>query len=190
MVIVTVAAIFAYAYSQTERNSVSVLSKKTQVPAEKAIDTGRIRYGIPVRLTISNIDVDAGVQSVGLTSIGDMQDPKSNEAVGWYKYGTRPGNEGSAVIAGHFGLKGDAVFGQLKSLEKGAVISVLDDRDQKISFVVTNTRVYNYDEAPKEVFQSSSGAHLNLISCHGEWNAKLHTYTKRLVVFTEKVKSS
>lgn len=47
---------------------------------------------------------------MGLTDDNDIEAPPTNDDAGWYRYGTRPGNEGSAVIAGHFGLRGDAVL--------------------------------------------------------------------------------
>ncbi len=59
-------------------------------------------------------------------------------------------------------------------------------REQSVKFVVTEIRRYNSEAAPREVFASSSGTHLNLITCEGEWDYQRNTYTERLVVFTDK----
>ena len=146
-----------------------------------------INYGLPVRLKIPKINVNADIQQMGLTPEGDMEAPETNEAVGWYKYGTRPGNEGSAVIDGHLGLDDQAVFGQLSSLKKSDVLTITDEHEQDVSFGVTAIRRYSYDAAPKEVFTSASGAHLNLITCDGAWKTGQNTFADRLVVFADKL---
>ena len=148
--------------------------------------TPDILYSDPVRLTIPKIAVDANIQQMGLTTEGDMEAPQTNEDAGWYKFGAEPGNEGSAVIAGHLGLNDDAVFGKLKLLQAGDSVETVDSRGQKATFIVKETRRYGYDEAPEEVFRSASGTHLNLITCDGDWNSDQNTYADRLVVFTEK----
>ena len=144
-------------------------------------------YGLPVRLKIPKIGVDAPVEQMGLTQDGDMEAPKTNEAVGWYKHGAQPGNIGSAVVAGHLGIDGKAVFGQLSSLEKSDVITIIDEHEQPVSFEVTETRRYSNDAAPTEVFSSISGAHLNLITCDGAWQAGQNTFADRLVVFASRL---
>ena len=144
-------------------------------------------YGLPVRLVISKINVDTNILPMGLTSLGNMQAPKTNKDSGWYKYGPHPGNEGSAVIAGHLGVGSAAVFADLILLVKGDMISVTDDRSQTVSFVVTDTHSYDHDSEQSEVFTSSAGSHLNLITCNGDWDSNIKTYAKRLVVFTDRV---
>jgi len=144
-------------------------------------------YGPPVRLAIPKIDVETSISYMGLTASGDMEAPKTNEDAGWYKYGPHPGNTGSAVIAGHLGVGNDAIFAQLDVLAKGDIVNVTDDRGQTASFQVTHTRTYAYDAEPSEVFNSTMGTHLNLITCEGDWNSATRTYSARLVVFTDKI---
>ena len=124
---------------------------------------------------------------MGLTSTGAMQSPGTNEDTGWYSLGTRPGNVGSAVIAGHLGLKNDAVFGKLHLLAIGDTISIVDNQKSKANFVVRNLKTYDKDSDTVEIFNSKDGAHLNLITCNGDWDSAQDTYEKRLVVFTEKI---
>lgn len=144
-------------------------------------------YGLPVRLSIPKIGVDTSVLYMGLTASGDMEAPQTNEDAGWYKYGPRPGNTGSAVIAGHVGVGSHAVFTQLNLLVKGDIVSVTDDKGQTISFVVREVRTFSRNTEPTEVFKSTTGAHLNLITCDGTWDAGESTYSERLVVFTDKL---
>jgi len=124
---------------------------------------------------------------MGDTSSGDMAVPNSLVDVGWYKYGPLPGETGSAVIAGHVvGFHGEpGVFGQLDQLKPGDTVSVTDAKGQPASFTVSRIKIYDPADQHKEVFKSSSGAHLNLITCSGDWDASHLHYLKRLVVFTD-----
>ncbi|MCX6762025.1 MAG: class F sortase [Candidatus Moranbacteria bacterium] len=146
--------------------------------------------GVPVRLKISGIGVDSAVESLGLTSAGAMDTPKGPDEVGWFKLGTRPGENGSAVIAGHYGTwkngKG-SVFDNLHKLSKGDKLSIEDADGASISFVVRESRSYEPGADASEIFSSSDGkAHLNLITCEGAWNKDAKSYPQRLVVFTDK----
>ena len=69
--------------------------------------------GLPLRLRVPSIGVDASIEYVGLTKAGAMEVPKLHPNVAWYSLGTRPGDRGSAVIAGHYSWKkngGDEIF--------------------------------------------------------------------------------
>jgi LPXTG-site transpeptidase (sortase) family protein len=146
------------------------------------------RYGLPVRLIIPKIAVDAPVQDMGLTQTGNLQAPATNNAVGWYKNGSRPGNSGSAVIDGHLGLGStSAVFTELRRLQKGDTVMVVDDHGSTASFVVRQSKLFDKDTQPTEVFSSLTGSHLNLITCNGDWEQQQKTYSMRLVVFADSV---
>src|SRR3989344_3473099 len=98
--------------------------------------------GSPIRLKIPKINVDAAVEYVGLTPDGAMDVPKSQDDVAWYEPGTRPGEKGSAVIAGHYGWKGGepSVFDSLYTLRKGDKLTIEDDKGEIITFVVRESR--------------------------------------------------
>ncbi|HEY8992941.1 MAG TPA: class F sortase [Candidatus Microsaccharimonas sp.] len=145
----------------------------------------------PVQLTIDGIHVSAPVNAVGLAKNGDMDIDSNATQVAWYKLGPKPGEEGSAVIAGHYGwLDGvPSVFNDLNKLSKGDRISTTGDDGAIKTFAVTRTAIYSPDRDATDVFRSDDGkAHLNLITCQGTWVNSAHTYTERLVVFTDLVK--
>lgn len=147
------------------------------------------RVGLPLRLKIPSIDVDAPVEYVGLTYNGAMDVPKSPIEVGWFNLGPRPGENGSAVIAGHYGWKDNlpAVFDNLHTLRVGDKIFVEDEKGVTTTFVVREIKIYGKDEIVPEVFSSNDGkVHLNLITCTGDWNTAEKTRSQRLVVFTDK----
>ena len=144
------------------------------------------RPGLPVHLKIPRINVDADIEYVGRTSKGAMDVPKDVAKAGWFSQGPRPGEKGSAVIAGHFGLKNFvvAVFSYLYQLKKGDKIYVKDDKGSTFSFAVRETRNYDPKADATSVFSSKDGkSHLNLVTCEGAWNNVTKTYSQRLVVF-------
>jgi len=145
--------------------------------------------GAPVRLKIPKITVDAAIEYVKIAPDGKMDTPKNLDDVAWYEPGVRPGEEGSAVIAGHYGwVKGKGlVFGDLHTLRMGDKIYIEDDTGKVISFVVRESRRYDPEADTEDVFVSNDGkAHLNLITCDGSWNTAQQSYSERLVVFADK----
>ncbi len=146
--------------------------------------------GLPIRLKIPKINVDAAVEYVGLAPDGAMDIPKSPDGVAWFELGPRPGDNGSAVIAGHYGRwkNGEgSVFDDLNKLRKGDSIYVEDGKGVIITFVVRASRRYDQNADASDVFVSNDGKpHLNLITCEGVWNKVSKSYSKRLVVFTDK----
>lgn len=145
--------------------------------------------GLPVRLKIPKIHVDAAVEYVGLAHDGAMDVPKSPSSVAWFNLGPHPGEVGSAVIAGHFGWKGGgaAVFDTVSTLHAGDKLYIEDEKGVQLTFVVREVRTYGKHEGTSGVFFSSDGkAHLNLITCEGVWSKAEKSYSNRLVVFTDK----
>lgn len=148
--------------------------------------SGRPRYGLPVRLTIPRLGVDAAVEKVGLTPDGAMGVPSSPDTVAWFKLGPRPGDKGSAVIDGHSGYASvAAVFDDLPSLRKGDLLFVEDAKGVLVRFVVRKSRMFDRDANPSDVFGRKDGRHLNLVTCTGAWDAAAGTHAQRLIVFTD-----
>jgi LPXTG-site transpeptidase (sortase) family protein len=115
--------------------------------------------------------------------------PKDLTHAAWFNLGPRPGQEGNAIIDGHYGwIKGvPAVFNDLYTLKPGSKIYIEDQKGNRISFVVREIKIYDKDEDASGVFTLSDGkAHLNLITCEGVWISALKTYSNRLVVFADK----
>jgi LPXTG-site transpeptidase (sortase) family protein len=115
-----------------------------------------------------------------------MEVPSNAVDVGWFDLGPRPGEKGSAVIAGHFDGEngGVGVFNNLYKLKKGDKLYVEDDKGTTLLFVVRESRIYNPGYAD-EVFSRNDSAYLNLITCDGVWDKAKKSYSERLVVFTD-----
>ena len=127
------------------------------------------RLNLPARLMIPKIKIEAKILYMGLTKGGAMDTPTNINDVGWYKYGALPGSKGTAVISGHIdGLRGEpGVFSALDQLRADDRLSVVDSSGRITNFVVREAKIYGQNEQPAEVFNSSEGAHLNLITCTG-----------------------
>lgn len=149
-----------------------------------------VKVGLPTRLKIPSIAVDADILSVGLAADGSMDVPKKATEVAWFNLGEKPGDQGSAVITGHYGAwkNGDSsVFDNLHELKKGDKIYVEDELGGMISFVVREVRSYDPQADATEVFSSDDErSHLNLITCEGIWNDDVNSFSKRLVVFADR----
>lgn len=163
--------------------SINVQKTESQVQINSSQTNNQ---GLPVRLKIPSINVDAVIEYVGVTSQGAMGVPSSPTTVGWFDYGPRPGERGSAVIAGHFdGEHGEAgVFSKLSQLKDGDKVYIEYRKDITIPFVVRTRRIYDPGYA-SDVFSQKDGSHLNLITCDGVWDGDKKSYSKRLVIFTD-----
>ena len=191
---VFLAIIFYFIPIFPTQNSLILPIQKVSLISENSFSTSTpepevISFGLPVHIKIPKINVDSSIESVGLTPNGAMDVPKSQETVGWFELGTHPGENGSAVMAGHYGIKNGigSVFDKLYQLRPGDKIFVEDDKGALSTFVVSGNRRYDPTDNALAVFSSSDGkSHLNLITCEGNWNMDTETYSKRLVVFADK----
>ncbi len=148
-----------------------------------------VTSGLPLRLKIPKLAIDSAVDPVGVTPTGAMDIKKNPDGVVWFQQGPRPGDGGSAVMAGHYGWENGkgSVFNDLHTLQPGDKLYVEDDRHMIIAFVVRESQRYDPDTDASDVFSSSDDKpHLNIVTCDGTWDQAKQSYSKRLVVFADK----
>jgi LPXTG-site transpeptidase (sortase) family protein len=153
-------------------------------------DPGGVPQGLPVRLKIPSIGVNSAIEDALITPDGRMDITAGSVNVAWFAPGPHPGNEGSAVIAGHFGFDNNVpkVFLNLSKLKPGDKVYVEDDKGDTLAFVVRRTQSFDRNDDTTTVFTSGDGkAHLNLITCEGVWNQVNDSYPQRTVVFTDSI---
>ena len=162
--------------------SVSAQNEKTATPEAK--EDFAPPSEDPLRLTVPALEIDAKIQKVGITQKGNMAAPRNFSDVGWYKYGTVPGEVGSAVLAGHVdnGLALPWVFSRLSDLKEGDDIYVSMADGRSIHYIVVSLATYDYNAKVPEVFGENDGNYLKLVTCTGVWMASAKTHDKRLVV--------
>jgi sortase (surface protein transpeptidase) len=141
--------------------------------------------GIPVRLRIPALGIDAKTEAVGYSG-SQMAVPSSAWDTAWFKFGPRPGMPGNAVIDGHLDTAtGPAIFLHLGALHDGDLLFVTDSSGVEREFRVTALASYPWNNAPlKSIFGSNAEAHLNLITCAGTWYSQEQNYDQRLVVYS------
>lgn len=159
---------------------ISTFVREVQAGEEEDIHT----VTPPERLIIPSIGVNATVEQAGLTGSGQMENPTTWDNVAWYKHGPRPGEDGSAVIAGHLDSKtAEAVFWDLEKLKQGDEIHVVDMQGKTHTYVVTTKQTYAATDVPmEELFRKNGDPQLVLVTCDGEWRG-IRGYEKRLVVY-------
>lgn len=142
----------------------------------------------PKEIIIPAIGVSTKIINVGKTRTGHMDVPQNLTDTGWYDLGPKPGEAGNAVIAGHVNGRGNvqAVFWDLRELEKGDDVYVIDESGQKLHFQVVDRQIYPENDSPIEhIFGDTDRTRLNLITC--SYNEEAGRNADRLVVFTERV---
>ncbi|KKT66402.1 MAG: Peptidase C60 family protein [Candidatus Woesebacteria bacterium GW2011_GWA2_44_33] len=139
--------------------------------------------GIPIRLKIPTINVNASIQSVGLDQEGAMGVPDSPLDVGWLDLETLSGSVGSAVISGHLNRENGepGVFADLDKLKVSETIFLEKVNGDEAAYMVSEIHTYDSDYT-KDAFGMHEGGRLSLVTCNGVWDKKAKNYNKRLVV--------
>jgi sortase (surface protein transpeptidase) len=139
---------------------------------------------LPVRLRIPAIDVDTGVESLGLASDKSIRKPSGPDVAGWWEGGSRPGQVGPAVIMGHVDSdSGPAVFYRLRWLERGEEVFVDRADGTTARFVVTGQGMYRKVAFPSDlVYYPTPEPELRLVTCGGIYDPATG-YRENLVVF-------
>lgn len=183
--VVVIALIAAIAYIKFAPHNTKIAA-----PFIIAKSTQAANKTVPARLIIPKIKVDATIDQMGIMQNGLLQAPEGPRTVGWYKYSPLPGEIGNAVMDGHYGrwANGEgSVFDKLNTLKKGDNLSVVDSEGAVTAFIVRELKTYDPKADNSIVFHSNDGkSHLNLITCDGSWSSRTQSYSRRLVVFTDK----
>jgi sortase (surface protein transpeptidase) len=139
---------------------------------------------LPVRLRIPAIDVDTGLESLGLAPDKSIEVPEKPGVAGWWERGPRPGQVGPAVILGHVRWNAPAVFSRLYTLQRGDEILVDRADGTTARFVVTRQGNYRKVAFPSDVvYYPTLDPELRLVTCGGPYDRATGTYTENLVVF-------
>jgi LPXTG-site transpeptidase (sortase) family protein len=142
---------------------------------ERATSEPRAALG---RLSIPAIGVNAGIIAVGVTRAGHLAIGGSVRDVYRWRSGVQPGQQGSAVLAGHTWSKGPGVFDHLGRLRPGNVVLVGAHR-----FKVTRVRKVRgmSRQAVAGLFSDRGKPRLVLITC-GDRNNLTGVYRTRIIV--------
>jgi sortase (surface protein transpeptidase) len=140
---------------------------------------------VPVSLTIDDIGIaDAPIRAVGVEPTGEMEIPGAEE-VGWYRFGPRPGEAGSAVLAAHVAYDGDdGVFRHLATLQPGAGLTITSDDGSTEAYEVVRSAQHAKDELPfDELFRRDGPPGVALVTCGGAFDPSLRSFHDNVVVY-------
>ncbi len=143
--------------------------------------------GVPVRMAIPAIGVDAAIEQVGRRPNNEIDVPKLPANVAWFVESARPGQAGKpSVVAGHLDSRtGPAVFWDLRKLVPGDELVVTYANGARYVFVVEDKERYFADRTPtQKLLGKNPRRMLNLITCDGAWDSGRASYLQRLAVYT------
>lgn len=173
--------------STTTTTPRSSLAARTR-PLGSAIglpDASSERAATPVAIRFRALGLEmAPVVPVGVDDAGAMAIPGAAE-VGWYRYGPSPGSDvGSAVLAAHIAYNGqDGVFVRLARAAPGDVVEIDYDDGTVTRHVVNDVSRFAKSELPVErLFAKTGDPVLTLITCGGDFNRSLRSYSDNVVV--------
>ena len=151
---------------------------------------GPARVARPVSLSIPVIGVHTRLIRLGLTAQGTLQVPSSTSVAGWYTGGPRPGQVGSAVIAGHIdSYLGPGVFFRLRLLRPGDRVYVRQAGGRLAVFRVYAEHSYPKDHFPTQrVYGPAPDPELRLITCGGTFNPATGSYLNNVVVYAAQIR--
>ena len=151
---------------------------------------GPARVARPVSLSIPVIGVHTHLIRLGLTAQGTLQVPASTAVAGWYTGGPRPGQTGSAVIAGHIdSYLGPGVFFRLRLLRPGDRVYVRQAGGTLAVFRVYAEHSYPKDHFPtQKVYGPAPDPELRLITCGGTFNPATGSYLNNVVVYAAQIR--
>ncbi|MGI9595799.1 MAG: class F sortase [Acidimicrobiales bacterium] len=144
----------------------------------------------PIAVRIPDIGLEATILSVGVDEENQFAVPAA-DTVGWYKYGSAPGNSGSAVLAAHVDYGGRAgAFFNLGDLKVGEILEVEMLDGAVLRYRVRDNVLYDKQELPAdELFRKDGEAVLTLITCGGTFDHDRRSYRGNVVVTAEPIEA-
>jgi LPXTG-site transpeptidase (sortase) family protein len=162
---------------------------KAVVAQDKAAEKPPALALADMYLVIPKLFINAPIDPVGTNEKGEMASPPSLDRVTWYKEGTKPGLQGSAVLAGHYGgPQQTGIFRTIDRLKAGDIIEVRTKSGAITKFGVYKSATYTVSEVPlQDLFNKDDGNYLNLVTCVGTWDPNNSSYDKRMIVYAKKL---
>ncbi|MFG3284898.1 class F sortase [Streptomyces sp. NPDC048111] len=148
--------------------TVSTASRAPAAPKAAALPASE-----PVRVRIPSAGVDTGpVLHLGLADDGTVEVPSVADAdrIGWYDKGVTPGQQGPAVLIGHFDtVRGPAVLKDISRVRAGDTVSVVRADGRTLAFRVRALEQVDKKTFPtQKVYGNTDRPELRIITCGGE----------------------
>src|SRR5215470_13496165 len=144
----------------------------------------------PVSMVIPAIGVRTSLIKLGRTPQGTLQVPTSTSVAGWYTASPRPGEVGSAIVAGHIdSAAGPGVFFRLRLLRPGNLVYLRRADGTLAVFRVYAEHMYTKTHFPtQQVYGPEPDAELHLITCGGVFDPATGHYLSNVVVYSSEIR--
>lgn len=162
----------------------------TDAPAppdlEPVPDASVPRSSPPASLDVGG--VVAAVQLAPVASDGSLAVPDDVSELGWW-IGSAPmgATVGTTLIAGHVDSaeQGLGVFAELRRLDSGDPVTVVDGLGATHRFVVTDIEEVAKVDLPEELFDTAGPRRVALVTCSGPFDERTRRYQDNLIVWAE-----
>lgn len=141
--------------------------------------------GDPQDLSIPSINYQGDLIPLGVNDDDSLEVPSDYDQAGWYTQGTRPGEPGPTIIAAHVDSRsGPGAFYNLRDVQEGDQVEVTIEDGTAHTYEVYKVEDYPKKALPTvDVFGAVIDDELRLITCGGEFDQSLRSYTDNLVVY-------
>jgi hypothetical protein len=159
-----------------------------EATARPAAPAGTEAPPAPVRISSRDLGVRAPIDLVGVEQSGTMTLPEDVDRVGWYRFGPAPGQDGSAVLAGHVDdvEQGLGALAPIRTAEAGDELTVTDADGTRTRWRVVAREVIRKKALPlEELFRRSGPPRLTLLTCGGPFLPESGGYRDNVVVVAE-----
>lgn len=145
--------------------------------------------GEPVAVRLPSIGAASALLRLGIDPGGAAEVPADFDRAGWFSGGGRPGAPGPTVVLGHVDSRsGPAIFYRLRDLAPGDVVEVDLADGTTARYAVERREQVAKDRFPTfAVFGATPDDVLRLITCSGEFDRGVRSYTDNLVVHAVRV---
>jgi LPXTG-site transpeptidase (sortase) family protein len=171
--------------SADTQDSMSVPSEEK--PKGNYLGTYKVAPDLPRILTITSIGVKSRILQVGVSNSNELMTPRNIYDTAWYTGSAKPGENGAAIIDGHYsGPTSHGVFSKLDHLKAGDAITIERGDGKVLNFEVRQVetkKVTEVDMGKLMVSVDTNRPGLNLITCGGDYNAKSNEFNERTMIY-------
>lgn len=132
--------------------------------------------GVPERLRVEEIGVEAPVLAMGTAPDGSQEVPATLTDTSWWRHGSHPGTAGNTVITGHAAHKStdDGVFDDLGTLSRGDEFEVTGENGV-VTYTVTGSDeidTEDFADYAERIYSDDGQPGAVLMTC-GSWNGQV-----------------
>ncbi|MEO6998621.1 MAG: class F sortase [Terracoccus sp.] len=151
---------------------------------------GQSSLPVPTSFSIARLGISMKVRAEGVAGDGQMALAPTPAEIGWYRYGSRPGDPtGATVLAGHLDEPdyGIGPLAQLTNLRQGDIITVVSGTKTRRYSVTSVTSIKKTALDLTALFTRVGPPQLHVVTCGGNFDQETHHYDANVVVIANPI---